>query len=149
MVKEINPIFKESATLDRFHGFIPGWEIPRLNQSIIANGWALNTEYFAEVLHNLREDLNYSKVIDDLLDIPPKADQRDLVAIKRISEGFLKLLFPHIENANAIDSNDFSKYCLEPAKEMRSALKKQLCIIDPGEFDVPGKRDIPNIQARH
>jgi ATP-dependent Lon protease len=148
MVNEINPIFRESATLDRFHGFIPGWEIPRLNQSIIANGWALNTEYFAEVLHSLREELNYSKVIDDLLDIPPKADQRDLVAIKRISEGFLKLLFPQIEKANEIDSDDFLKYCLEPAKEMRNAIKKQLCIVDPGEFDIPGKRDIPDIQVK-
>jgi len=37
---------------------------------------------------------------------------------------------------------------MEPAKEMRKAIKKQLCIIDPGEFDIPGKRDIPNIQVR-
>jgi ATP-dependent Lon protease len=148
MVNEINPIFRESATLDRFHGFIPGWEIPRLNQGIIANGWALNTEYFAEVLHSLREELNYSKVIDDLLDIPPKADQRDLVAIKRISEGFLKLLFPHVEKVNDIDNDEFLMYCLEPAKEMRKAIKNQLCIVDPGEFDIPGKRDIPDIQVR-
>ena len=147
MVNDINPIFRESATLDRFHGFIPGWEIPRLHQGIIANGWALNTEYFAEVLHNLREELNYAKVVDDLLDIPKKADQRDLVAIKRISEGFLKLLFPHVENADNIDGSDFHKYCLEPAKEMRRAIKKQLCIVDPGEFDVPGKRDIPDIKV--
>jgi ATP-dependent Lon protease len=87
-------------------------------------------------------------VIDDLLIIPQKADQRDLVAIKRISEGFLKLLFPHVEHANDIDGDDFSKYCLEPAKEMRKVIKKQLCIVDPGEFDISGKRDIPNIQVR-
>lgn len=149
MVNEINPIFRESATLDRFHGFIPGWEIPRLNQGIIANGWALNTEYFAEVLHNLREELNYAKIIDDILDIPSKADQRDLVAIKRIAEGFLKLLFPHVESSSDIDSDDFSKYCLEPAKEMRGAIKKQLCIVDPKEFDIPGKRDIPDIKVKH
>jgi ATP-dependent Lon protease len=148
MVNEINPIFRESATIDRFHGFIPGWEIPRLNQGIIANGWALNTEYFAEVLHNLREDLNYAKVIDDILEIPSKADQRDLVAIKRIAEGFLKLLFPHVESVNDIDSDDFSNYCLEPAKEMRRAIKKQLCIVDPKEFDIPGKRDIADIQVK-
>lgn len=29
--------------------------------------------------------------------------------------------------------------------EMRSVIKKQLCIIDPREFDVPGKRTIPEI----
>jgi ATP-dependent Lon protease len=96
----------------------------------------------------LRADLNYSQAIDDLLDIPPRADHRDLVAIKRISEGFLKLLFPHVESANDINREDFLKYCLEPAKEMRQAIRKQLCIVDPDEFDAPGKRDIPNIQVK-
>lgn len=28
MMEEVSPVFKESAALDRFHGFIPGWEIP-------------------------------------------------------------------------------------------------------------------------
>jgi ATP-dependent Lon protease len=53
-----------------------------------------------------------------------------------------------VENVNDIDSSDFSKYCLEPAKEMRQAIRKQLCIVDPDEFDVPGKRDIPDIQVK-
>jgi len=54
MVEHISEVFGESATLDRFHGFIPGWEIPRMKTGMIANGWAINTEYFGEVLHALR-----------------------------------------------------------------------------------------------
>ena len=84
----------------------------------------------------------------EAFDVPPKTDQRDIVAIKRISEGFLKLLFPHVNSVNDIDSKDFSKYCLEPAKEMRKTIKKQLCIVDTREFDLPGKRDIPDLQVR-
>jgi ATP-dependent Lon protease len=57
-------------------------------------------------------------------------------------------LFPHVDSAYDIDSDDFLKYCLEPAKEMRRAIKKQLCIVDPGEFDVPGKRDIPDVRVK-
>jgi ATP-dependent Lon protease len=148
MVNELNPVFRESATLDRFHGFIPGWEIPRLNQSIIANGWALNTEYFAEVLHELRSELVYADIINSMLDIPNKADQRDLVAIRCLSEGFLKLFFPHVTGKDDISSEDFEKYCLSPAKEMRSAIKKQLCIVDPNEFNISGKKEIPDIKVR-
>ena len=44
-----------------------------------------------------------------------------------------------------ISQEDFEHYCLHPAMEMRGVIKKQLCIIDPKEFDVPGKRDIPEI----
>lgn len=149
MVDAINPIFRESATLDRFHGIIPGWKIPRLNQDIIAEGWAINTEYFAEVLHALRYKLEYSNIIDDCLKIPSKADKRDLVAIKRLCTAFLKLIFPHAKKKEDIPPEEFIKYCLDPAKEMREDIKKQLCIVDPSEFDVDGKRNIPDIQYNY
>ena len=148
MVDKISQVFGESATLDRFHGFIPGWEIPRLNTDIIANGWAINTEYFAEVLHALRDDLSYSALVDDCLDIPNKADKRDMTAIKRICTAFVKLLYPNARQKSDIEPDEFIKYCLNPAKEMRAVIKRQLCIIDPKEFDVPGKNTIPDVQYR-
>lgn len=149
MMEEVSPIFRESASLDRFHGFIPGWKIPRMHQGLVANGWALNTEYFAEVLHLLRDDLTYATIVDECLDIPSKPDKRDLTAIKRLCTAFVKLLFPNAKRKEDIPADEFIKYCLEPAKEMRGVIKKQLCIIDPKEFNVPGKREIPDIQYRY
>ncbi len=146
MVENISEVFGESATLDRFHGFIPGWEIPRLNQDLIANGWAINTEYFAEVLHAMRDDLSYSALVDECLDVPAKADKRDMTAIKRLCTAFVKLLYPNAKHKGDIAAEEFIKYCLNPAKEMRATIKKQLCIIDPKEFDVPGKNTIPDVQ---
>lgn len=149
MVDNISEVFGEAATLDRFHGFIPGWEIPRMKQDMIANGWAINTEYFAEILHALRGDLVFDAIVDDCIDIPPKADKRDLTAIKRLCTAFLKLLFPHVRCKADIDPEEFVKYCLDPAKEMRAIIKRQLCIVDPKEFDVLGKNTIPDIRFRH
>lgn len=51
-----------------------------MNSSMIANGWAINTEYFAEVMHALREDLTQSSLVDECLDVTKGADQRDLTA---------------------------------------------------------------------
>lgn len=146
MMGAVSKVFSESAALDRFHGFIPGWKIPRMNQGLVADGWALNTEYFAEVLHLMRDDLSYATIVDECLDYPSKADKRDLTAIKRLCTAFVKLLFPNARNKEDIRPEDFITYCLEPAKEMRGAIKKQLCIIDPKEFDVEGKREIPDIK---
>jgi ATP-dependent Lon protease len=146
MVEAINPIFRESATLDRFHGFIPGWEIPSIRQDLIANGWALNTEYFAEVMHELRSELIYSAIVDESIIVPHNAGKRDYTAIQRLCTAFVKLIFPHATSKDDIEPNEFIKYCLEPAKQMRGVIKKQLCVVDPSEFDVPGKRDIPDIQ---
>lgn len=148
MVDNISEVFGESATLDRFHGFIPGWEIPRMTQDMIARGWAINTEYFAEVLHSLRDDLSYAAVVDECIVVPEKADKRDMTAIKRLCTAFLKLLFPNVKSKEDITPEDFIHYCLEPAKEMRAVIKKQLCIIDPVEFDVPGKNTVPDVQYR-
>lgn len=149
MVDNISEVFGESATMDRFHGFIPGWEIPRMKQDMIADGWAINTEYFAEILHALRDDLAFAAIVDDCIVVPPKADKRDLTAIKRLCTAFLKLLFPHVTCKEDIDPDEFIKYCLNPAKEMRAIIKRQLCVIDPKEFDVPGKNTIPDIQFNY
>jgi ATP-dependent Lon protease len=148
MVAEINPIFQESATLDRFHGFIPGWEIPRMNQALIADGWALNTEYFAEVLHGLRTEPSYSKIVDECLNVPARADKRDLTAITRLCTAFVKLLFPQAEQKEDIPKEEFIHYCLEPALEMRQIIRTQLCIVDPKEYALPGKMEVPDITYR-
>ena len=81
--------------------------------------------------------------------VPAKPDKRDLTAIKRLCTAFVKLLYPNATCKDDIPADEFIKYCLEPAKEMRGVIKKQLCIIDPKEFNVPGKKDIPDIQYNY
>jgi len=148
MVEHISEVFGESATLDRFHGFIPGWEIPRMTAGMIAHGWAINTEYFAEVLHELRNDLSYAAIVDEMIQYKSTADKRDLTAIKRLCTAFLKLLFPNVQSRDDITREYFEHYCLKPATEMRAIIKKQLCIIDPREFNAPGKNEIPEVIYR-
>ncbi|MDO4562924.1 MAG: BREX system Lon protease-like protein BrxL [Clostridia bacterium] len=145
MFVDLPDIFHESALLDRFHGFIKGWDIPKMKESLKANGWALNTEYFGEIMHMLREELSYRAVVDELLELPKNSATRDTEAIKRICTGLLKLLFPNATDVSKVDVNEFITYCLEPAKEMRSVIKMQLGIIDYGEF---GGSKIPDIQIK-
>jgi ATP-dependent Lon protease len=123
-------IFKESALLDRFHGFIMGWELPRIKEGLKAKGWSFNVEYFTEVLHRLRDDIQYRAVVDDILEIPLNADTRDVEAIKRLCTGFLKILFPNVTNIMDIDKNEFEEYCLRPAMKMRGIIRYQLYLMD-------------------
>lgn len=139
MFSELPPLFKESALLDRIHGFIKGWEIPRMNDDLKISGWALNSEYFSLILHLLRDDISYRGVVDALVEIPEQSDTRDTEAVKRIATAYLKLLFPNVRKAGDIAINDFQKYCLRPARRMRNVIKIQLGILDK-EFrgkDVP------------
>ena len=130
MFSELPALFQESALLDRIHGFIKGWDIPRMNDDLKICGWALNSEYFSSILHLLREDASYRAIVDRLVEIPEHADTRDTEAVKRITTAYLKLLFPNVRKPEDISTKDFQKYCLRPAAKMRNIIKTQLGILD-------------------
>lgn len=144
MFTELPTLFQESALLDRIHGFIKGWTIPRMNDDLKICGWALNSEYFSSILHLLREDASYRAIVDYLVEVPEHADTRDTEAVKRIATAYLKLLFPNARKPTDIRTKDFKTYCLVPAAKMRKIIKRQLGILDK-EFK--GK-DIPTFSVR-
>jgi len=123
-------IFKESAFLDRFHGFIKGWEMPRINQSMVLEGNTLNVEYFSEVLHLLRDDTSYAPIVDELLQIPSNADTRDVNAIKRLTTAYLKLLYPHVNSISDLDIKEFEMLCFNEAYKKRGIIREQIHYID-------------------
>mgnify|MGYP000056658594 CR=1 FL=1 len=144
MFVELPKVFQESALLDRFHGFIKGWDIPRMNDDLKIHGWALNSEYFSSIMHLLRDDGTYRAMVDDIVEVPPKSDTRDTEAVKRLATAYLKLLFPNVTSTGDIDKKAFRDYCLRPAMQMRGIIKTQLGIMDE-EFK--GK-SIPNFTLR-
>ncbi len=145
MFEELPPVFRESALIERFHGFIKGWNIPRMNDDLKVSGWALNSEYFCSVMHELREDMSYRAIIDDLVVVPEAADTRDTEAVKRIATAYLKLLFPQVRSAGDIEPDDFRRYCLSRAMKMRDTIKYQL-----GQLDTEYRgKNIPRFEVKY
>jgi len=137
MFQRLPDVFHESALLDRFHGFIRGRDIPRMSENLKINGWALNTEYFSEIMHLLRqpaETLVFRHLVERLVEYPSGADTRDTEAILRLCTAYVKLLFPHVTKAVGIDKGEFKRYCLRPAVQMRTVIRQQLQAIDPLEY---------------
>ncbi|MCR5186517.1 MAG: BREX system Lon protease-like protein BrxL [Clostridia bacterium] len=130
MFTELPTVFHESALIERFHGFIKGWNIPRMNDDLKISGWALNSEYFCSIMHELRNDLSYRTVVDELIIVPDAADTRDTEAVKRISTAYLKLLFPNVQSPSDISAREFKRYCLSRAVKMRDTIKYQLGLLD-------------------
>lgn len=144
MFKELPNVFQESALIERFHGFIKGWNIPRMNDDLKVCGWALNSEYFCTILHELRADTTYRVIVDDLVLVPPGADTRDTEAVKRIATAYLKLLFPQVRSATDITPEVFEQYCLNRAVRMRQMIKLQLSYLDR---EYAGK-DVPHFKLK-
>lgn len=130
MFTELPKPFHQPQFLDRIHGFIKGWDLPRMTDDLKVCGWALNSEYFATVLHTLRDDPSYRAVVDQLVVLPKGADTRDTEAVKRICTAYLKLLFPNVRSAEDITAFEFKKYCLKPAMEMRQIIRMQMGYAD-------------------
>ena len=143
MFEELPLPFHKTPFLDRLHGFIKGWDLPRMNDDLKANGWALNSEYFSAILHELRSSSSYRKIVEDMLYIPPKADTRDAEAIRKVCTAYVKLLFPQAESIKDIDPLEFDTYCLQPAKKMRGIIREQMGLADSKEFG----KTIPDIKT--
>ncbi|MCR4848485.1 MAG: BREX system Lon protease-like protein BrxL [Bacteroidales bacterium] len=167
-MKPLNPsyaqslpeMFRESATMDRFHGFIEGWRLPRLSKDHIIEGWVLNCEYFSSVLHILRFSSEYDRIFTELVDIPHGCDLRDKKAVQRLATAYHKLLFPHIRSLADIEPDQvdtfkllYDRYCLQPAIYRRQIIRDQCHRIDKefkpevSEFsivDLPYIEDIEN-----
>ena len=116
---------QESALIDRFHGLIPGWELPRIEKSNLHRGYSLKADYFSEVFHALRTRTEYMDYVME--HTKSDGDLRDVRSVQRIAAGFLRLLFPDL---SLVTKEMFEDYCLKPAKRLRSLIRYQLYILD-------------------
>lgn len=115
-----------TAFIDRLHGTLPGWELPKFNTNMIADGVGFKADFFGEILHELRSKTGYVEYIKR--NSETQSDSiRDKISIWRLAAGFLKLLFPNFE----VDRNEFYEYCLKPAVALRQRIRNQLCLLDP------------------
>jgi len=144
MFAELPEPFHKTPFLERLHGFIKGWELPIMNEDMKAKGWALNSEYYSTIMHELRDDPSYRVVVEDLLEVPEKANTRDTEAVKRICSAFLKILFPNVRSAEDISPFDFDTYCLQPALQMRGIIIMQKGFADAKEAG----KSVPDIRVK-
>lgn len=142
MFKTLPKLFHESALIDRFHGIIEGWKIPRMNEDLKMEGWSLSTDYVVCMFDKLRDEFYYRAIVDELIITEGKADTRNLEAVKRLTTGFLKLLFPNVTTVGDISKEDFKTYCLNPAMKMRGAVLSQLKKLDKEYED----KEMPKIK---
>lgn len=128
--QELPSVFHDTALLDRFHGMIEGWYLPRITEDLKLEGYSLNVEYFSEILSMQRKMSKYATIVTDMLEIPKNADTRDTTAIIRLATGYMKLLFPHVKSIRDITKEEFELYCFKPAYEKRKIVRTQLSIAD-------------------
>lgn len=116
------------AIADRIHGFIPGWELPKIRDSVLADGVGLVSDYFGEVLGELRRDITFHDHVRQNVRFE-NTTIRDQTSVERLASGLLKMLFPDgkIEEAGRDQA-------LQVAVELRQRVHDQMVKMAPGEF---------------
>lgn len=128
LFRELPEFLGETAFIDRIHGILPGWKLPRIEQSSVGTGIGFKADYFGDVLHHLRTRSGYEQIVQKYMSrVTGTSDRRDIVAISRLATGYCKLFFPH----GQLSDDDFIEYCLKPAIALRQRVRDQLALLDP------------------
>lgn len=118
----------DTAFLDRMHCYLPGWEIPKFRPEHFTNDYGFISDYLAEFIRELRKE-QYGDAIDRYFRLGKNLNQRDTIAVRRMVDGYLKLVYP---------AGEFTKEQLEEilqlALEMRRRVKEQLKKLGGMEF---------------
>jgi len=122
------------AFVDRLHGYVPGWEIPKIHPGSLAQDYGFITDYFCEIMHELRRrdvlgSLKNRYQLIDTSSAQAGITGRDVRGVEKILSGLLKLMYPHGELMD-----DQLGELLSLAIEGRQRVRNQLHLMAPGEY---------------
>jgi ATP-dependent Lon protease len=118
----------DTAFFDRFHAYIPGWDIPKMRPEFFTDNYGLITDYLAEYMREMRKR-SFSDAIDKYFKLGNNLNQRDVIAVRKTVSGLMKLIYPHGKfDKEAVRS------CLTYALEVRRRIKEQLKKLGGMEF---------------
>jgi ATP-dependent Lon protease len=127
----LSPFPKEmidTAFFDRFHNYLPGWEIPKMRPEFFTNEYGFITDFMSEWMRELQK-FNFSNAIDKYFRLGHDLNQRDSRAVKKTVSGLLKLMHP-----DGNFTKEDVRVVLECALIGRRRIKEQLKKIGGMEF---------------
>ena len=112
----------DTAFLDRMHCYNPGWEIPKFRPEHFTDDYGFITDYLAEFIRELRKE-NYGDALDQYFRLGRNLNQRDTIAVRRMVDGYIKLLYPDGEFTKE-DVGEILTISLEMRRRVKEQLKK-------------------------
>ena len=112
----------DTAFLERIHGYIPGWEIPKFRPEHFTNDYGFITDYLAEFLRELRKE-QYGDALDEYFRLGSNLNQRDTIAVRKMVGGLVKLMYPDGEYTKE-QLEEILKISLEMRRRVKEQLKK-------------------------
>lgn len=112
----------DTAFFDRFHHYLPGWEVPKMRPEFFTDQYGFITDYMAEWMRELQKS-NFSDAIDRYFRFGKDLNQRDVKAVRKTTSGLLKLMFPD-GSFTKEDVEQALIYALVGRRRIKEQLKK-------------------------
>ena len=112
------------AILDRFHTFLPGWEIPKNKDENLTRRYGLIIEYLAEAFHHLARQTNRFAYAKSHCKLGKGYDQRDQTAVLKTVCAFLKILHPGADPTPE-ELDEYLEYAVEGRRRVKEQLNKR------------------------
>ena len=119
----------DSAFFDRINAYLPGWETPKLRESLFTKGFGLISDCLSEYCHAMRK-YDFTSNFLQYYSLNKKFNTRDDKAVTKTFSGLVKLIFPD-ENITKEEAKELLEYAIEGRRRVKEQLKK----MSPSEFN--------------
>ena len=131
------------AVMDRFAGYIPGWEMPKTSSAYLTNDYGFITDYLAEAFHYQLKHSNRYEEVSSRIQLGDTVEGRDEKGIKKTVCAFLKILHPEDSPSNK-EFEEYVAYAIENRRRVKEQMNKrkpddEFAMIDLSYFNEEGK----------
>ncbi len=120
----------DTAFMDRIHGYLPGWDVPKVSKELLTDHFGLVSDFLSECWSQLRGQSRVA-AMQGRVHFGGALSGRDTNAVNKTVSGLLKLLYP--STAMAVPDEDL-EWAVRLGLESRRRVKEQQKRIGAAEF---------------
>jgi ATP-dependent Lon protease len=112
------------AIMDRFHYYLPGWEMPKTINALLTDNYGFISDYMAEVFHYTFKHINRYDYVKKNCQLGSSIEGRDERSILKTVSAFLKILHPGCEPTKE-ELHQYIEYALEGRRRVKEQMNKR------------------------
>jgi ATP-dependent Lon protease len=116
-------IRNDMAFHDRWHGYLPGWEIPKMQTAYFTDHLGFIYDYIAEIFHEGLRNKNFADAHERFFSFGNHLEARDRTAVVKTVSGLVKLLHPANDPTRA-EMEEYVRFALEMRRRVKEQLKR-------------------------
>lgn len=120
----------DTAWMDRIHSYLPGWNVPKMNNDLLTDHFGLVSDFLSECFSHLRNQSRISSLQGHVY-FGGALSGRDTNAVNKTVSGLLKLLYPNMDSKVADEDLEWT---VRQGLEVRRRVKEQQKRIGSAEF---------------